>query len=68
MEITSARPLTEADLKAIVKKLEQKYQATVRVTQKVDPEIMGGLIIRMGDEVIDASVKTNLSRLSSTLK
>ncbi len=68
VEITSARPLAEADLKAIVKKLEQKYQATVRVTQTVDPEILGGIIIRMGDEVIDASVKTNLSRLSSTLK
>ena len=40
VEITSARPLAEADLKAIVKKLEQKYQATVRVTQKVDPEII----------------------------
>ena len=68
VEITSARPLAAADLKAIVKKLEQKYQATVRVKETVDPSIMGGLIIRMGDEVIDASVKTNLSRLSSTLK
>ena len=61
VEIVSARPLAKEDEKAIVAKLEQKYQA-------IDPSIMGGVIIRVGDEVIDGSVKTNLGRLSSTLK
>lgn len=68
VEIISARPLSAEDTKAIVQKLEQKYQASISVTTRIDPGIMGGLIIHIGDEVIDASVRTNLSRLSSTLK
>ncbi len=68
VEIVSARPLSAEDEKAIVAKLEKKYQATVSLTRTIDPSIMGGVIIRIGDEVIDGSVKTNLGRLSSTLK
>ncbi len=68
VEVVCARKLSAADEKAIVAKLEQKYQAKISLTQTVDPSIMGGIIIRVGDEVIDGSVKTNLARLSSTLK
>ena len=68
VEIVTARPLAPEDEKALVAKLEKKYQVKVSVTRTIDPSIMGGVIIRIGDEVIDDSVKTNLSRLSSTLK
>lgn len=68
VEIVTARPLKPEDEKALVAKLEKKYQVKVSVTRTIDPSIMGGVIIRIGDEVIDGSVKTNLSRLSSTLK
>lgn len=68
VEIVTARPLAPEDEKALVAKLEKKYQVKVSVTRTIDPSIMGGVIIRIGDEVIDGSVKTNLSRLSSTLK
>lgn len=68
VEIVSARPLKAEDEQAIVAKLEKKYQVTISLTRTIDPSIMGGVIIRIGDEVIDGSVKTNLSRLSSTLK
>lgn len=68
VEIVTARPLAPEDEKALVAKLENKYQVKVSVTRTIDPSIMGGVIIRIGDEVIDGSVKTNLSRLSSTLK
>ena len=68
VELVTARPLSKADEKAIVDKLSKKYNAKIKVTSTIDPSIMGGVIIRIGDEVIDGSVKTNLSRLSSTLK
>ena len=68
VEIVTARPLAAEDEKALVAKLEKKYQVKISVTRTIDPSIMGGVIIRIGDEVIDGSVKTNLSRLSSTLK
>ena len=68
VEIVTARPLNPEDEKALVAKLEKKYKVTISLTRTIDPSIMGGVIIRIGDEVIDGSVKTNLSRLSSTLK
>ena len=68
VEVVSAHKLTAADNKALVEKLASRYNATIKLTNKVDPSIIGGLVIRIGDEVIDGSVKTNLSRLSSTLK
>lgn len=68
VELVSARPLSADDEKAISDKLSKKYNAKIQLTRTIDPSIMGGVIIRIGDEVIDGSVKTNLSRLSSTLK
>ncbi|MCK0525485.1 MULTISPECIES: F0F1 ATP synthase subunit delta [unclassified Anaerobiospirillum] len=68
VEIVTARPLAKEDEQAIVAKLEARYKVKVNLTRTIDPSIMGGVIIRIGDEVIDGSVKTNLSRLSSTLK
>lgn len=68
VEIISARPLSSADEKAIITKLSKKYDADIELTRTIDPSIMGGVIIKIGDEVIDGSVQSNLSRLSSTLK
>lgn len=68
VELISARPLDTADEQALVEKLERKYNAKISLTKKLDPSIIGGLIIKVGDEIIDASVKTSLHSLSSTLK
>lgn len=68
VELISARPLDEADEKALIAKLEKKYSSKISLTKKIDPSIIGGLIVKIGDEVIDASVKTSLHSLSSTLK
>ena len=68
VEVVSAHPLAAADQKAIKAKLEAKHQATIELHNTVDPSIIGGLIIRIGDEVIDGSIKSSLSRLASTLK
>lgn len=68
VELISARPLDEADEQALVEKLERKYNAKISLTKKLDPSIIGGVIIKVGDEIIDASVKTSLHSLSSTLK
>lgn len=68
VELISARPLAPEDEKTLISKLEAKYQAKVNVKRTIDPSILGGVIIKVGDEVIDASIKTSLGSLSSTLK
>ena len=66
--VTSARKLTKTDEKALIAKLSAKYNSAVKLTTSVDRSLIGGAILKIGDEVIDASVKTSLDSLSSTLK
>ncbi len=66
--ITSAYPLSEAQLAALGERLQQRFGRKVNVTQSVDPELIGGVLIRVGDEVMDASVRGGLHSLAATLK
>lgn len=67
-EVISARPLDKAELKALSDKIAVKYGCTARLVTKIDESIIGGAILKIGDEVIDASVKTSLLDLSTSLK
>lgn len=66
--VSSAYPLSEAQLATIVETLEQKYSARVKAAVKVDADLIGGVSIRVGDEVIDASVRGKLAQLASAMK
>ncbi len=68
VELVSARTLGAADVQALTSKLAKKYDAKINLKKVIDPSIMGGVIIKIGDEVIDVSVKTRLTDLSTTLK
>ena len=66
--ITSAYPLSDAQLAEIVKALEAKSGKKVKATVSVDAELIGGVSIRIGDEVTDTSVRGKLAQLAATLK
>ncbi len=66
--ITSAYPLSDAQLAALGERLQQRFGRKVNVTQSVDAELIGGVLIRVGDEVMDASVRGGLQSLGATLK
>ncbi len=67
-EITSAVKIGDAEVKALVGQLQIKFGKKVDATVKVDPEIIGGIKIVVGDTVIDASVRGRLQELAYTLK
>ena len=67
-EITAATNPTDAEVKALVKRLESKFGKKIEANVKVDPEIIGGVKIIVGDTVIDASVRGQLQELAYTLK
>lgn len=62
VEVTSAMPLTDAEQSKV-----QKAIGADSVTFNVDPAILGGLIVRSADRVVDGSVRSNLNKLSSSL-
>lgn len=66
-EIVSAYPLDAAQLEKIIGALKQRLGRDVRALPKVDPSLVGGVIIRAGDVVIDGSVEGRLRALSSYL-
>ena len=67
-EITSALPLTEEE-KAIVRKdVLSKMGPQAQVDFRVDPNILGGLVVRVGDKVVDGSVAGQLEGLRQSLR
>lgn len=67
-EITAAIPLGGAQVKALAQQLAVRFGKKVEASVKVDPEIIGGIKIVVGDAVIDASVRGRLQELAYTLK
>ncbi len=66
-EVTSALPLSTAEQEAVKKQLLTKVNAHA-VTFRVDPGILGGLVIKVGEKVVDGSMAAKLEELRQTLK
>lgn len=64
--IAAAKP-SAAEVKDLVKRLESKFSKKIEASVSVDPELIGGIKIIVGDTVIDASVKGQLQNLAYTL-
>lgn len=68
-EVTSATPLTAVARLEIRKLVTQQTGLTeVQLTEKVDPELIGGFVLRVGDNQIDDSVRTSLRRMRTSLQ
>ena len=66
--LTSAYALSEAQEKRLVAKLSQRLGGEVDLQVRVDPTLIGGAILRCGDEVIDGSLRGRLARLRESLQ
>ena len=67
-QISSAYPLVEQQVDDIVAALKKKYGKQIKATVHVDADLIGGVSIRIGDEVIDASVRGKLAQMAGALK
>ena len=67
-QISSAFPLDDASLRQLVADLEQRFKCKIQATVSVDPELIGGARIAVGDQVIDASVRGKLAAMSAALQ
>jgi F-type H+-transporting ATPase subunit delta len=63
----SALPATEEDLRPLIARMETRYQRKVRTAMQVDPELIGGVRILLGDKVIDATVRGRLDAMAVAL-
>ncbi len=67
-EITSALPLTESEQDTIRREIEDKLGKGAMVNFRVDPAILGGLVMRIGDRVVDGSVSGRLADMQQSLR
>ena len=65
--ITSAQPLTDEQRVQIVQALERRYGKKIEAEQDVDPELLGGARVQVGDQVIHASVRDALDHMAAAL-
>lgn len=67
-EVVSAVPLSETQNSQLAEQLLSVTGFKVRLQHKVDPSILGGLVVRVGDHLIDSSVATQLNLLKERFK
>jgi F-type H+-transporting ATPase subunit delta len=67
-EVTSAEPLSDKHLADLKAALKASLGKDVTLEQKVDPSLIGGLIIKVGSRMIDGSLKTKLNSLKLAMK
>ena len=64
---TTAVPLTSAETEALAQRLQASTGHPVELETDVDPELLGGVVVQIGDRLIDASVRGKLDALRKTL-
>jgi F-type H+-transporting ATPase subunit delta len=67
LHVTTARPLAAAELEALVAKLSARFKTPLDVTQTVDPDLIGGVRLTVGDQRIDGSIAGRLDDLARML-
>jgi ATP synthase F1 delta subunit len=68
VEVTSAVELEPQDERDVVTKVEKATGRTVRLTKRIDDSIIGGIVLRVGDVVMDASVRARVEQLREQMQ
>jgi F-type H+-transporting ATPase subunit delta len=66
-EVTTAIPLNDEETARLKKSLAVYAGREIRMTTTVDPAIVGGVVARIGDRIIDGSLRTRLARLKQNV-
>ena len=67
-EVTTAQPLSDAHRASVEQALKSAMGSAVAVETSVDPDILGGMIVRVGSRMVDSSLSTKLQRLQLAMK
>ena len=67
-EIITARPLNDDQVGQLKQQLRARAGRDVTLDTTVDPAILGGIVVKLGSQQIDASIRTKLNRLASAMK
>jgi F-type H+-transporting ATPase subunit delta len=63
VEVTSAIPLDKSTVNSIGERIGEQTKKTVELSSRVDPDILGGIVLRVGNVILDASIRNRLEQL-----
>lgn len=66
-QVKTVVPLLEEEKQELIEKLNKKYNKTIILEEELEPELIGGVFIRVGDDVIDGSVKNRLMEMKKIM-
>ena len=67
-DVVTARPLSDDQIAALKTHLRSRAGRDVAIDATVDPTILGGIVVKLGSQQIDASIRTKLNRLAQAMK
>jgi len=67
-DVITARPLNDDQVAQLKQQLRGRAGRDVRIDAQVDPSILGGMVVKLGSQMIDASIRTKLNRLAQAMK
>jgi F-type H+-transporting ATPase subunit delta len=67
-DVITARPLNDDQIAQLKQQLRARAGRDVNIDSQVDPSILGGIIVKLGSQQIDASIRTKLNRLAQAMK
>jgi F-type H+-transporting ATPase subunit delta len=67
-DVITAHPLSDGQVAALKQQLRVRAGRDITIDARIDPDILGGIVVRMGSRQIDASIRTKLNRLASAMK
>ncbi len=67
-DVVTAHPLTDSQAKALEAELKKAVGGKVAIAARVDPSILGGLVVKVGSRMVDSSLRTQLQKLKTVMK
>jgi F-type H+-transporting ATPase subunit delta len=67
-EVVTARPLSDEQFASLRQQLRVRAGREVNIDASVDPSLLGGIVVKLGSQQIDASIRTKLNRLAQAMK
>ena len=67
-DVVTAAPLSEDQQRRLTETLAQKSGRTVKLNTRVDESLIGGMIVKLGSQMIDSSIRSKLASLQNTMK
>jgi len=67
-DVVSAHPLSDSQVKALEESLKKALGGKVAIAPRIDPSILGGLIVKLGSRMIDSSLRSQLKQLKFAMK